>query len=347
MRKLFWVLLGVAAVPVSGVIYQKLCAWSDRRRYCTLGRLVRLPTSTVYLYDVGPLHQDSTTGVTVLFESGIGATSQNWIAIQRAIAAHSRAVSYDRAGLGWSSAATCTPTPEHLAGELRALLAESKISGPYLLVAHSFGGLVARRFAADYPADVLGLVLVDPMRPDDWPPLADAAEASVSRGIRLARGGHIAACVGLSRLFMRSTLLGSRRIARLLCRIGGEPTQNLMERILCEVGKMPPEVWPSVVANWSRPQFYRTVEAYLRSIPETAIAMHAAPPLSLPVTVLTPITATPLTNSQLRAISSNAQQLIAPASAHWIHLDEPELVLAAIRELLANVALPSETSTVG
>jgi pimeloyl-ACP methyl ester carboxylesterase len=57
----------------------------------------------------------------------------------------------------------------------------------------------------------------------------------------------------------------------------------------------------------------------------------------VPVTVLTPITATPLTEAQLQRISSNARQAIAPASAHWVHLDQPELVLGAIRDMLTRI----------
>ena len=335
MRTLFWLLVTAAAVPVAGAVYQKLSERSDRRRYRKSGTLVRTGSSTIYLYDARPGQEDSASGPTVLFESGIGATSQNWLRLQRAIACEYRAVSYDRAGLGWSSGRVSKPTPQTLSRELHDLLNEAGIPGPYVVVAHSFGGLVARQFAADYPSEVLGLLLVDPMRPEDWPPLSQSGTASVEQAIRLARAGRVLASVGLSRLFMRSTLLGSRRIAGFLCRFGGKHAQNLMDRMLCEAGKMPRESWPAVVANWSRPGFYRTLEAYLCHIPESVAAIHAAPPLDVPVVVLTPIGVTPLTEQQLQAISSDAIQVIAPASAHWIHLDEPELVLREFRRLLA------------
>lgn len=346
MSKLFWLLATAAAVPIAGAVYQKLSERSDRRRYRRGGTLVRVGSSTIYLYDARPAPDDSASGPTVLFESGIGATSQNWLHLQRAVACEYRAVSYDRAGLGWSSGRVFKPTPKTLSRDLHHLLQAAGIPGPYVIVAHSFGGLVARQFAADYPGEALGLLLVDPMRPEDWPPLSESGTASVDQGIRLARAGRVAASVGLSRLFMRSTLLGSRRLAGFLCRIGGKHAQNLMDRMLCEAGKMPPESWPAVVANWSRPGFYRTLEAYLRHIPESVTAMHTAPPLDIPVAVLTPVSATPLTEQQLQAISSDAIQVTAPASAHWIHLDEPELVLDEFRRLLAACTEPPVTRTV-
>jgi pimeloyl-ACP methyl ester carboxylesterase len=281
----------------------------------------------------------------VVFESGIGATSQNWLRLQRTVAHETRTISYDRAGLGWSNAAAESPTPEALARDLRHLLAAAEIPGPYVVVGHSFGGLVARQFAVAYPGLVTGLVLVDPMRPRDWPPLNESGKSALHRAITLSKAGIFAARIGAARLFMRSVLLGSRRIARLLCRLGGEPAQTLMDRMLCELGKMPHEARPSVVANWSRPEFYQILQSYLRAIPATVTSMHSAPPVEVPVMVLTPFSTAPLDESQLRAISSEARQVIAPASAHWIHLDEPELVLSAIREMLTVAArTPSSAS---
>jgi len=338
MRKLWWLLAATAAIPAAGVIYQVLTEQADRRRYSKTGRVVRVGSKSLYVKDVMSGLQDAGFGATIVFESGIGATSHNWTGIQRAVAGEARTFSYDRAGLGWSTGPAALTTPKSLAGQLRALLSAAGVPPPYLLVAHSFGGLVARQFAAASPAEVVGLVLVDPMRAEDWPPLNPAQAAFVARGIRLARAGRMAARFGLTRLFMGSTLLGSARLARVLCRIGGEPVQNLMDRMLCEVGKMPREVWPSVVANWSRPEFFRTLESYLTSVPQAVEETLRLEPLGVPVLVLTPATATPLSDSQLRDLGTGARQVFADNSAHWVHLDEPELVLNAIREMFSRAA---------
>jgi pimeloyl-ACP methyl ester carboxylesterase len=334
MRKLLWLLAVLAAPALGGLLYQKFGTWTDRRRYARIGRMVRTAMTSVYVNELGPT---GATAPTVIFESGIGATSQNWLRLQREVARQVRTISYDRPGLGWSLPTNSAPTPQILASGLRSLLTAAQIPGPYMMVGHSFGGLVGRQFAADYPDEVLGLVLVDPMRPEDWPPLNDAGEASLARSMKLATAGMLLARFGITRLFMRSTLMSSGRLASLLCRIGGEAAQTLMDRMLCEVGKMPPEAKPAVVANWSRPEFYRTLRAYLRSVPATVTAMHSAAPLTMPVIVLTPVTATPLTEAQLQAISSNARQVIAQESAHWVHLDEPAIVLSAIRDILASI----------
>jgi pimeloyl-ACP methyl ester carboxylesterase len=334
MRKLLWLLAVLAAPALGGLLYQKFGTWTDRRRYARIGRMVRTAMTSVYVNELGPT---GATAPTVIFESGIGATSQNWLRLQREVARQVRTISYDRPGLGWSLPTNSAPTPQILASGLRNLLTAAQIPGRYIVVGHSFGGLVARQFAADNPDEVLGLVLADPMRPEDWLPLNSAGEASLARSIKLTTAGMLLARVGLTRLFMRSTLIRSGRIARLLCRLGGEPAQTLMDRMLCEVGKMPPEARPAVVANWSQPEFYRTLRAYLHSVPTSVVTMLSTAPVTVPVTVLTPITATPLTEAQLQRISSKARQVIAPASGHWVHLDQPELVLSAIRDMLTRI----------
>ena len=98
----------------------------------------------------------------VIFESGLGGTSLDWIRVQPEVSRFTRACSYDRAGYGWSERG---PEPRHadrIALELGRLLLHANVSPPYLLVGHSFGGLAVRLFAArDERRAVAGIVLVD------------------------------------------------------------------------------------------------------------------------------------------------------------------------------------------
>jgi pimeloyl-ACP methyl ester carboxylesterase len=98
---------------------------------------------------------------------------------------------------------------------------------------------------------------------------------------------------------------------------------------------MPGEVWPIVAAHWSRPAFYAGMRSHVEAIPDTVREMQDAEPIrSIPVLVLTPGKSTPLTAAHLYRIGDNARQIIAEESAHWIHLDEPALVIDSIREMV-------------
>jgi pimeloyl-ACP methyl ester carboxylesterase len=275
----------------------------------------------------------------VIFESGIAATSQNWSRVQQSVAGYTRAVSYDRGGLGWSDACSSERTPSNIARELRDLLRLAGIPGPYVLVGHSFGGLVARRFAVLYPADVAGVVLVDPMRIEEWPPVNESQRPLLERGIRMAGFGIPVARFGLARLATTSLLCRSGRASRAFSRAAGNGGIHVMQRITCEVGKMPREVWPIVAAHWASPKYYRGLAAHLQAVPATVTEMQMAEAVDgVPVVLLTPGTAEPLCSVQLSGIGTEVRQVIAERSGHWVHLDEPELVLETIRSMVEQVS---------
>lgn len=100
----------------------------------------------------------------VVFENGMGEDLSTWKAVQPRIAQLTRTLSYDRAGLGQSEPSPSTHARDatQLARELRTLLRAAHVARPYVLVGHSLGGAVVQIFAHDFPADVGGLVLVDP-----------------------------------------------------------------------------------------------------------------------------------------------------------------------------------------
>jgi pimeloyl-ACP methyl ester carboxylesterase len=110
-------------------------------------------------------------GPTVIFDAGYGEDARAWVKVMPEVSRWTRAVAYDRAGLGRSH-----PRPgaekvssETLTGDLERLLDSASVRGPYVLVAHSLSGLHARLFAARRRGDVKGVVLVDPFHEDLLP----------------------------------------------------------------------------------------------------------------------------------------------------------------------------------
>jgi pimeloyl-ACP methyl ester carboxylesterase len=330
MHVTVWILASVALLVLAGTIYQRLGSLRDRRIHTRNGRWVSIGSGCrLYVFEEG------NGEATVLFESGIGATHLNWRGIQDSIATLAHTITYDRAGLGWSSPCPTPRTPGNIAAELHRMLETAGFQPPYVLVGHSFGGLVMRRFALLYPGEVSGVVLIDPMRSEEWPPLNPSRQSQLNLGNRLIRCALPVVRCGLARLLVTSLFGRPGNLSDHIAGAAGTHPRHVLCRIKTEVRKMPSKVWPAVAAHWSRPSFYAGLRSHIHSIPATVREMHMAEPIrGIPVTVLTPGNAAPLTQNQLDHIGDSVHQTIAPKSEHWIHLDEPGLVINAIRTMV-------------
>lgn len=102
---------------------------------------------------------------TVLLEAGSSGTTRSWRDVQPRLAAATRTCSYDRAGLGGSAALPGVRDATHEISDLEQLLERADIEPPYVLVGHSYGGLLALLFAQEHAEDVVGVVLVDALHP--------------------------------------------------------------------------------------------------------------------------------------------------------------------------------------
>lgn len=98
---------------------------------------------------------------TVVFDSGYGMTYTAWYNVLKGIQAQTRTVVYSRAGIGGSDKSPLDRSCGTKAEELHKLLKAAKFKGPYILVGHSLGGFDVRLFAAKYPEEVAGIILVD------------------------------------------------------------------------------------------------------------------------------------------------------------------------------------------
>lgn len=100
--------------------------------------------------------------ITVIFDSGLSDWSSIWALVQPAVAASTRACTYDRAGMGYSDVSGRPSSPPNIVADLHQLLLAAGILPPYLLVGHSLGGFNMKLYAATYRSQVAGMVLVDP-----------------------------------------------------------------------------------------------------------------------------------------------------------------------------------------
>jgi pimeloyl-ACP methyl ester carboxylesterase len=158
-RWLLYPVVAVTAAAAVGGMAESVALAADQRSSAMPGQS----------YDVGGhrLHLDCTgTGSpTVVLSSGLGEFSANWARIAPAVAGTTRVCAYDRAGQGWSDDAPAPQDGLQAAADLHTLLRRAGENGPYVLVGHSIGGDHAMTYAARYPEEVAGLVLLDATDP--------------------------------------------------------------------------------------------------------------------------------------------------------------------------------------
>src|SRR5215210_2327011 len=159
MRRLGKVLLvlvvALLALAVAGAIYQAIATELAERDYPPPGEMVDVGGYSLHIRCVG---QGSPT---VLLDAGSGLFSAQWVRVQREVSDTTRVCAYDRAGMGWSEMGPDPRDARQITSELHTLLGKAGIEGPYVLGGHSFGGMYMQTYAARYPDEVAGVVLVD------------------------------------------------------------------------------------------------------------------------------------------------------------------------------------------
>jgi pimeloyl-ACP methyl ester carboxylesterase len=170
-RWLLYPVLAALMVAAVGGGYETVRESLDARTYPMPGQLVDVGGHRMHLHCTG------TGSPTVVLEPGQGGASSDsgWVA--SAVARDSTVCVYDRAGRGWSDGANGPQNAAQIAADLHTLLERAQVPGPYVLAGHSFGGLYVQTFAANYPDQVAGLVLLDSTAPKPGPPLPTRTES--------------------------------------------------------------------------------------------------------------------------------------------------------------------------
>lgn len=302
------------------------------------------------LFDIGGyrlhLHRSGQGDPPVVLIAGSGDFSFDWSLVQPGVARFSSVCSYDRAGQAWSDPGPTPRTMKQEAFELRALLRAAKVRGPYVLVGHSYGGLLARVYAERYPRDVGAVVLVDPTHEDTT----------------LMIQGK------LVRVRDRAQPTAIPPVQTMRSSPPKPPTQEDIEQFEFNVKTFGP---PKIEAPFDKlPALAQAARLYFLSQPPRAAsapdfwaeelqAMHVArakrpfPLGDIPLTVIVPkpeIGEPPpgiaaeewkrvneekrKQKADLKNLSRRGKLLVAKKSGHHVQLDEPDVVIGAIRSMV-------------
>jgi pimeloyl-ACP methyl ester carboxylesterase len=294
------------------------------------------------LVDVGEyrLHLSclGTGAPVVVMEAGAGDAGFVWALVQPRVAEFTTACVYDRAGHGWSDPGPLPPTAWETVRVLHTLLEHGGLAGPRVLVGHSLGGPIVRLYRAAYPGDVAGMVLVDSAHeaqvtrlPAAYKEIAQKFTQSIRGQLRLAitltRSGVLALRPGLFPTHPRlpeDAAAASRALAvtdtKWLEAIMAE--QEAVEDILAEVGAADVGTMadlPLVVLARGRPDALP---------PQVVLAPEVVADAERVWREL---------QAELAARSSQGRLVVADRSGHYIQLDEPALVVTAIRQVVESV----------
>jgi pimeloyl-ACP methyl ester carboxylesterase len=158
-RWLLYPVIAMLALASIGGGYETVAEAVDANAYPMPGRLIDVGDHSLHLRCIG------SGSPTVVLEPGAGEMSSDLGWITPAVARDTRVCVYDRAGRGWSEPAHTPQDGTQIATDLHTLLHRGQVAAPYVLAGHSFGGLYVQTFAARYPDEVVGMVLVDSTAP--------------------------------------------------------------------------------------------------------------------------------------------------------------------------------------
>jgi pimeloyl-ACP methyl ester carboxylesterase len=274
---------------------------------------------------------------TVLLEAGAHADSQSWFRVQPLLESHARVCSYDRAGYGFSDEG---PLPRGLdadVADLRALIVTARLHTPLVLVGHSLGSNIVRRYASEHPADVAGMVLVDPPAQDQGrflPASWMKDEATLTK----QRDAFIAGCEQGAE---RGTL-ESPPPALASCVGGPLPWQSAAVAAADHARKLRPAFWHTL-----RSELAQNVPVFAAPVP--ADESHGDVPLLVlqasdtyadaPAAMRKPLEAAREATQQRIAASSTRGMLRKVAdSSHDIEMDQPRAVADAVMQVLREPA---------
>ncbi len=319
---LFWgacaFMVVAVALSVAGFVFESQGRRRDAARFEPPGQLVDIGGRALHARVLGE------GDLTVVFEAGLGGSSFDWWAIAPEVAEFARVVAYDRAGMGWSEPAAPPRDTYAMVADLEALLRTLNIEPPYVFVGHSMGGYIVRVYHSRHPNDVAGMVLVDASHEEQWDKIPARFQYLLRGSEYITRGVGALAHVGAPR-FVANAFPGS---------------------FPGELEILPTEIRRNLRSRLVRPAYARSVADESASIIAGAAQVRETRTDlgDMPLVVLTssesadsetgPIATWETLQQDQASLSTEGVQRTVPDTSHYVHLDAPDAVVEAVREVV-------------
>jgi len=302
---------------IFGLIFEQVAELIDKKTLKAPGQLIQVVDHKMHIYCTGESKNGSPT---VILEAGGGNIWATWSRIQPKISQFTKVCSYDRSGYGFSEGSKDSRTNLEVVQELELLLRNANVPGPYVLAGHSIGGYYIRLFASRHMDEVKGLVFIDSSHEKQGEllnqpmSLTDKVMNKVMEEVM-----YSAIRVGVARAVMTfdPALLGM-------------PTENLNYNkglLLSQTFEQTNKV--------------EDMNAALQSASQVGAVRDLS---NIPIRVLTAQSSIDGAGDMdwlgwqkdIANLSTNSKQITVANTSHYIHVDQPQIVIDQILELIRN-----------
>jgi pimeloyl-ACP methyl ester carboxylesterase len=286
------------------------------------GRLIDIGGRKLHLYCTGK------GSPTAILETGAGSFSTDWALVQPEVAQRTRVCSYDRAGNGWSDPGPEWDSVTQVANDLETALSKAGEHPPYVLVGQSMGGLFVRWYQHEHPDQVVGMVLVETYQ----------TTAPVN--------GKQVPLYTLTKDQLQANLPPPSSLKK----------PPLPKEVRPPFDKLPPSLQQTHL--WLERHFFETLDfnkgpQMMESWRSAFSVLHQASLKqgsldALPLVILTREDVNDDERQQqkdLSHLSSRCRWEIAVRSGHFVQLERPDLVIAAINEVMRSVERPRHAAS--
>lgn len=327
-KTLFGTLFLIVLLLIIGFFFEQISR-SNSKKLISLGEFIDVDGHNLHYYKKG------NNGPSIIFETGFDPSGHlQWHNIQQELSKSTTTISYDRAGILWSERGDNPKTGQNIVEELYQLLNKINAPKPYIIVGHSMGGMLLRSFISKYPNEVAGIVLIDSQTPNDQEYLSDELYTLTNQDIPSGLL-KFANTFGLARLMFRGMFPDKEEY---------NYQKSIMPALLHKSVN-------GIFEEQAQMSFLKAEASKINTFGSIPLRIISANDSNRFDDIITNknlknemINAWDRMQKDLLNFSTNSQQILVPNSGHYIHEDQPKIIIESINELISEIEIDTITN---